>query len=141
MTTIFADAAAGVMVCDSRCNGGGVWYPITKVFRVGDELVGIAGSVKDGRTWLKWYQGGKKGPRPKTEDFVALVLRADGLFEHCQDGLELQVERGYHGIGSGGGYALAAHMGGCADAERAVRIACSIDTGSGGDVVVHTLKL
>lgn len=128
------------MACDSKCNGGGTWYPITKVFRVGDELIGMAGSVKEARSWLKWYQGGKKGPRPKTEDFVALSLRADGLYELCADGLELKVERGYHGIGSGGGYALAAFMGGNKDARECVLIACDIDTGSGGDVVVHTLK-
>jgi ATP-dependent protease HslVU (ClpYQ) peptidase subunit len=139
MTTIFADAQKGVMVCDSKCNGGATWYPVTKVFRVGGELVGMAGSIKDGRAWLKWYEGGKKGPRPKVEDFVALSLRADGLYEICADGLELLVERGYHGIGSGGSIALGAYMAG-ADAERSVHIACAVDLGSGGDVIVHKLK-
>lgn len=138
MTTIFADAKEGVMVCDSKCSAGGTWYPIPKVFRVGNELVGIAGNVKEGRAWLKWYQNGKKGPRPKTEDFVALGLRSDGLYELCADGLELKIERGHHGVGSGGGNALAAFMAG-ADPERAVHIACLIDTGSGGDIVVHRL--
>jgi hypothetical protein len=138
MTTVFADAANGVMVCDSKCSADGTWYPMTKVHRVGKELVGIAGNVRDGQAWLKWYQAGKKGPRPKLEAFEALILRAEGVYMACPDGLEMLVERGYHGAGSGGSLAVAAHMAG-ADAERAVHIACSIDSGSGGTVHVHRL--
>jgi hypothetical protein len=139
VTTIFADAKAGVMVCDSKCVDGGVWLPLTKVTRIADELVGIAGNVKEGQAWLKWYRGGKKGPRPKLEDFAALSLRNDGLYSIESDGLELLIERGFHGVGSGGACAIAAFMAG-ADAEASVQIAARIDTGTGGDVVVHTLK-
>ena len=138
MTTIAADLRAGVMVCDSKCSGGGTWYPMTKVHRVGDELVGIAGTVKDGQAWLKWYRAGKRGPRPKTEDFVALILRKGGLYEACSDGLEQLVERGFHGIGSGGPAATAVMLAGL-DAKRAVEIALEVDTGSGGEIHVHTL--
>lgn len=139
MTTIFADAKTGVMVSDSKCSGDGSWYPVTKVFRVGDELVGIAGSLKEGRAWLKWYAAGKKGVRPKLESFVALSLRKEGLYELCNDGLELLVERGFLGVGSGGPCATAAFMAG-ASPVRAVEIACLVDLGSGGDVVLHKLK-
>jgi hypothetical protein len=139
MTTILADAKAGVMVCDTKCVDGNVWFPLTKVVRVGKELVGMAGDVKEGRAWLKWYQGGKKGPRPKLEDFAALSLREDGVYSVEADGLELLIERGFYAVGSGGACAMAAFMAG-ADAETAVRIACQIDTGSGGDVIVHRLK-
>ncbi len=139
MTTIAADFSAGVMVSDSRCSAGATWYPMTKVHRVGSELVGIAGAVKDGHRWLKWYSGGKKGPHPKIEDFVALVLRADGLYDVSSDGLELRVERGKHAIGSGGGPALAVMLAGH-DAKTAVEIACQVDTGSGGDVIVYHFK-
>jgi ATP-dependent protease HslVU (ClpYQ) peptidase subunit len=139
VTTIFACEKAGVMVTDSRCTSDGIWLPMTKVHRVGQELVGIAGNVKDGLAWLKWYRGGAKGARPKLESFSALVLRNDGLYSFESDGLEMKVERGFHGIGSGGACAIAAFMAGV-DAERAVHIACAIDTASGGDVIVHRLK-
>lgn len=139
MTAIFADVKTGVMVCDSKCTSDDVWYPMTKVHRVGKELIGLAGSVKESLAWLEWYRAGKKGVRPKLENFQGLCLRSDGLYELGPDGLVQLVERGYHGIGSGGGYAVAAFMAG-ADAERAVQIACDIDVGSGGAVVVHSLK-
>lgn len=139
MTTVFADAKTGVIVCDSKISFDTIWYPATKVFRVGDELVGYAGNVKEAHTWLKWYRGGKKGTRPKLDDFVALVLNKDGLYQVSGDGLEMLIERGFHGIGTGGPVAVGAFMAG-ADAERAVRIACEVDNASGGDVVVHSLK-
>lgn len=139
MTTILASLKDGVMVCDSKCSSSEIWYPMTKVHRVGRELIGLAGSVKEAIAFLKWYREGKKGVRPKLETFQGLALRPDGLYELGADGLEQLVERGFHGIGSGGGYALAAYMAG-ADAEKAVRIACSIDNHSGGDVLVHKLR-
>ena len=139
MTTIFACAKAGVMVTDSKCSSNEVWYPMTKVHRIGKELVGLAGSVKESIAWLEWYRGGKKGVRPKLENFQGLCLRPDGLYELGHDGLVQLVERGYHGIGSGGGYAVAAHKAGV-DPKRAVEIACEIDNGSGGEVIVHELK-
>lgn len=139
MTTIFADVKTGVMVCDSKCTDNHTWYPITKVFRVKDELVGYAGDVKACRAWLKWYQSGKKGVRPKTESFEALSLRPDGLYEHCADGLEILIERGFHGVGSGGALAVAAFMAG-ATPSGAVDIALSIDSGSGGAIHIHELS-
>jgi ATP-dependent protease HslVU (ClpYQ) peptidase subunit len=139
MTTVFADAKAGVMVCDSKCTSDSTWFPMTKVRRVGVELVGIAGNVKDAAAWVEWYMGGKKGGRPKLDTFSALILRAEGVFDVSADGFEQLVERGYHGIGSGGGYAVAAFKAG-AKPQDAVRIACDIDVNSGGDVIVHRLK-
>lgn len=139
MTTILACVKEGVMVSDSRCSADGVWYPMTKIWRLPGELVGMAGDVKSGRAWLKWYANGKKGARPKLENFIGLSLRADGLYDIGSDGLELLVERGYHGIGSGGNCALAAYMAG-AKPLAAVEIACAIDLHSGGKIVVEKLK-
>jgi hypothetical protein len=139
MTTIFADAQTGVMVCDSKCTEGGIWYPMGKVQRHGDELIGIAGNVKEACAWLKWYTGGKKGARPKMESFAAMILRESGLYAVSEDAFEMLIERGYHGVGSGGGCAVSAFKAG-ADPERAVHIACEVDANSGGDIVVHTLK-
>lgn len=127
------------MVADSRVTCGDTWYPMTKITRHADELIGFAGQVRDAKIWLKWYVSGKKGPRPKAENYGALVLRKDGLYDIGPDGLELLVERGFHGIGSGGGYAQAAFMAG-AKALNVVQIACEIDSHSGGDIKVEGLK-
>lgn len=139
MTTVLADAAAGVMVCDSKCTEGNTWFPMTKVSRNGAELIGIAGHVKEASAWMKWYLGGKKGARPKMENFGGLILRPDGLYSVAEDAYEMKIDRGFHAIGSGGACALGAFMAG-ADAEKAVQIACQVDAGSGGAVVVHKLK-
>ena len=138
MTTIFADFKTRTMVCDSKCTSGGIWYPLTKVYRIDDELIGFAGNVKEWKAYLKWYVSGRKGPRPKLESFSALTLNKDGLFDHDSDGLILQVERGFLGIGSGGDMATAAFMAG-ADPVKAVHIACAIDASSGGEIHTYTL--
>jgi hypothetical protein len=140
MTTIFADLRTGVMVADTKFNSGDCWFAGTKVHRHGDELIGYAGNVKTCRAWVKWYTAGAKGARPKMVDFEALVLRADGLFYFSEDGGELAMERGYHGIGSGGAMAVAAFMAG-ATPTRAVEIACAIDLASGGEVQTYQRKL
>jgi ATP-dependent protease HslVU (ClpYQ) peptidase subunit len=140
MTTIFADHKKLVMVCDSKCTSGPEWFPMTKAMRHEDALIGVAGNVKDAVAWLDWYTSGKKGGRPKVEDgFAAIILRRDGVYGVSSDAFEMPIERGYHGIGSGGGYAVAAFKAG-AQAKKAVEIACEIDVNSGGTVIVHALK-
>jgi ATP-dependent protease HslVU (ClpYQ) peptidase subunit len=140
MTTIFADAAAGVMVCDSRVTAGDQWWSDPdKVERIGDELIGFAGEAAESERWLAWYKAGKNGPAPKISNCSALILGPQGLRILDSSGGVVHVARGYMGLGSGGTCATAAFMAG-ADAETAVYVACQIDAGSGGDVVVHTLK-
>lgn len=139
MTTIAADFRSGVMVSDSRTSIGSAWVPSTKVQRINGELIGCAGTVSDIQRWQKWYQGGKRGARPKCEDFCALVLRKDGLFYIYDGGHELLIERGFHAVGSGGDAANGALLAGV-DAHKAVEIACQVDSGSGGDICVFNLK-
>ncbi len=139
MTTIAANFKDGIMVSDSRCTCGGTWVPTTKIYRIGEELIGIAGNVLDEQKWLKWARTGKKGPRPKLEAFTAIVLRPDGVYEIDGTGVELLIERGFHAIGSGGAPAIAVMIAG-QSVEEAVRIACMVDAGSGGDLQVQRLK-
>lgn len=140
MTTIFADAKAGVMVCDSKCTSDAEWFPMTKVLRHEGVLIGVAGNVKDAVAWLDWYTSGKKGARPKVDaGFSGLILRAEGVYGVSSDAFEMPIERGHHGIGSGGGYAVAAFKAGAAP-RRAVEIACEIDVNSGGQIHTHKLK-
>lgn len=138
MTTIAADFRAGVMVSDSRCTAGEQWFPMTKVHRVGAEIIGLAGNVKESQAWLKWYASGKKGAKPKGESYAALVLRKDGLYEATPDGLEMLIERGFHACGSGGPVAVGVMLAGLS-AEEAVKIACQVDVGSGGEIKVYKL--
>lgn len=140
MTTIAADARAGVMVSESKCSDGNVWVPMTKVFRIGGGLFGFAGTVVDRERWLKWHRNGRKGARPKMDDFIALHLREDGqLYEISSDGLEMLIERGFTAIGSGAKAAIAAMILGH-DAKAAVEVACLVDAGSGGDIRVFELN-
>lgn len=128
------------MVCDSKCTSDAEWFPMTKVLRHDGALIGIAGSVKDAVAWLEWYTAGKRGNRPRVEaGFAGLILRTDGVYGVSSDGFEMPIERGHHGIGSGGGYAVAAFKGGAAP-KRAVEIACEIDVNSGGKIHVHRIK-
>jgi ATP-dependent protease HslVU (ClpYQ) peptidase subunit len=141
VTTIFASAKDAMMVCDSKCSDDtGEWFPMTKVLRHENALIGVAGNVKDAVAWLDWFTSGKKGRMPKMDTgFTALALREDGVWCVSSDGFEMPVERGYHGIGSGGGYAVAAFKAGAKPA-KAVEIACEIDVRSGGEIHVHKLK-
>ena len=140
MTTIFADAKEGVMVCDSRVTAGDQWWSTPdKVERVGDELIGFAGDAAESERWMAWYKAGKNGPMPKITECSALILGPSGLRILNSGGGYVACARGFMGMGTGGTCAVAAFMAG-ADAETAVHIACQIDAGSGGDVIVHKLK-
>lgn len=140
MTTIFADAKKGVMVCDSKVSFGNEWMEDpNKVVRVEGELVGLVGSAVEADRWLEWYQTGQKGPMPKVTNSGALILNADGLMVLESSGGFWKVPGTYFGIGSGGPAARAAFMAG-ADARKAVEIACKIDNLSGGAIHIHKLK-
>lgn len=141
MTTIFADAKRGVMVCDSKATSGDQWWEEdNKVVRVGDELIGFAGVAVEGERWLAWYRAGQNGPMPKIPNASALILGPKGLRVLETGGGEFAVQRGFMGLGSGGTLAVAAYLAG-ADPKKAVEIACQIDNLSGGRVHVHKLKI
>lgn len=135
MTTVAADFRSGVMASDSRCADDTTWVPCTKIHRIGDELVGCAGDMRQIGLWLKWVRGGRKGVMPKLTDFSAVVMRSDGVYDVTDDGHEQLVERGFHAVGSGAHAALAVLLTG-GDVSLAVSTACQIDVGSGGDVRV-----
>lgn len=139
MTTILADAKKGVMVCDSKATFGDSWFPITKVFRVNEELIGFAGSPSEGSRWLDWYTTGQRGKMPSIENTTPMILSSEGVRLVESSGRFVDIERGYQAIGSGDKAALGAFMAG-ADARKAVEIACQIDAGSGGQIHVHKLK-
>lgn len=140
MTTILTDAKKGVMVCDSRAQMGGEWFPCKKVFAHQGALYGFAGVQTEGLRWLDWYTNGQRGKMPGIANVSIVMLDAENGVRLVEgSGSIFSVERHFYGIGSGGAAAMAAFMAG-ADARKAVEIACRIDSGSGGDIVVHRLK-
>lgn len=140
MTTILADAKKGVMVCDSKATMGGEWFPCQKVFSSGGALFGFAGTQSEGIRWLDWYANGQRGKMPSIANVAIMILsKEDGVRLVEGSGSIFSVERHFYAIGSGGTAAMGAYMAG-ADAKKAVEIACRIDAGSGGDVIVHKLK-
>lgn len=140
MTTIFADAKRGVMVCDTKVTTGDQWFEdLNKVVRIGDELIGFCGVALEGDRWLSWYRAGQNGPMPKIVNSSALILGPAGLRVLDSGGGAFTMTRGYMGIGSGGTLAVAAFRAG-ADPKKAVEIACEIDNLSGGRVLVHKLR-
>lgn len=140
MTTIAADAKRGLMACDSMTSTMDSWWPSTKVHRVPGALIGGAGEAAGIRTFVAWYSDGQRSPKPKIPDsFCALVLTSEGLCYWASNLVPEPIERGFHAIGSGGNAALGAMLAG-ASVQKAVQIACEIDTSSGGEVVLHKLK-
>jgi hypothetical protein len=140
MTTIAADARRGLMACDSMTSTADSWWPSTKVHRAAGALIGGAGEAASIRQFVAWYADGQRMPKPKISDnFCALVMSAEGLFYWASNLVPEPIERGFHAIGSGGNAALGALLAG-ASVQKAVQIACEIDTSSGGEVVLHKLK-
>lgn len=140
MTTVAADARRGVMACDSMTSTSDSWWPSTKVHRAGDALIGGAGEASAIRLFVAWYADGQRQPKPKIPDsFCALVLTKEGLFYWASNLVPEPIERGFHAIGSGGNAALGAMLAG-ATVQKAVQIACQVDSSSGGEVVLHKLK-
>lgn len=140
MTTIAADAKRQLMACDSMVSTSDSWWPATKVYRAGSALIGGAGDAASVRQFVAWFSDGMRNPKPKINDnFCALVLDADGLSYWASNLVPEPIERGFHAIGSGGNAALGAILAG-ANVKRAVEIACQVDSGSGGEVVLHKLK-
>jgi hypothetical protein len=134
MTTIVASAQHGIMVADSKMVADTVWFPVEKIIRHKNELIGTAGDEEETAKWLDWYMAGKLGKEPKKfTEFEALILRPSGLYYLCANTHEIKVPRGFHGIGSGGAAAVVALL--CGKHPRdAVRIACMVDQGSGGRI-------
>jgi hypothetical protein len=141
MTTIVASVQEGVMVCDSRWQiDGDCHWPGTKVYRIGDALIGGAGDGAAIKKFLDWWRAGKKPPKTKFDGgvFEALVLDPSGLSWWGSTLTATPIERGWHGIGTGGKAAMGAMMHGATCAE-AVTIAAQIDTCTGGEIRIHKL--
>ena len=140
MTTIAADAKAGLMASDSMWSDGDERGPIKKIHRVRGELIGLAGDLDQINLWLKVYRAGRLTDRPEktAPDVDALRLSARGLDTWNRHEGWIPVPDRW-AIGTGGKCARAAMAAG-ATAQRAVKIAIEIDANTNGTVRTYRLK-
>ena len=150
MTTIAIKG--GIMAADSQATisteeGGSNRTLCEKIYRVGNDIIGLAGESAPGLVFLDWYIQTMTAPTliaPEMlvhgeADFTALVLKHQGsAFEYdkwCRPErvIDYDVKKCY-AIGSGRKVAMGAMLAG-KSAKDAVEIACSEDAHSGKPVV------
>jgi ATP-dependent protease HslVU (ClpYQ) peptidase subunit len=138
MTTIATDGKT--ITSDSRVIGDYIeqgHFP--KMFRVGDEIVGICGSYADGLAYVHWLNSGKKeDDKPKVQDFEAIHVSAAGVMWVGKNLHPIKSAR-IVAIGSGGAYAMGAMLAGTSS-RKAVAIAKKLDPGTGGKLITMRLK-
>lgn len=110
----------GVMAGDRKCVDGDLYFPTTKIFKLGGDLVGAAGDAEDTEKFLAWYDKQRgKPPKITGEEFVALTLTKKGIFRYEQQCVAFKVGRDFDAIGSGALGALIAMQDG-ADPKTAI---------------------
>jgi hypothetical protein len=140
MTTVVATHS--MLVSESRVSEGNRHFHGTKLFRVGDSILGLCGDWNAALMFLEWFQSSKKrkdAPEFSEDDsFDALEVSPEGLFawdHHCR---RVEILSPHYSIGSGSLAALAAlHLG--TTPEQAVEAACAVDMYSSGPL--QTLHL
>ena len=136
MTTIVCDMKC--MAGDSLMNDAGLAATTKKVFRVGNSLIGIAGSIAEGLEFVDWYKDRRKKKPQLTEAFQALVLTPDGI-EAWEDNLiPIPIESFYYAIGSGRDYAMTSMYYGKSVLDAAM-VACEFDVSSNTPVIYEVL--
>ena len=139
MTTIVATRDG--IYADSKCTVGELHYPEDKVYRIGKNLIGVAGDNAGIEVFLRWWCGNRKKPLElgKGQSFTALVVSKHGIWIYGNCSLGDKLKRDWHAIGSGAGVAIGAiRMG--ASPQEAIRIACEETNFSGAPVEFWPLK-
>lgn len=128
----------GIIAADSQFNNGNNKMLCTKLFRVPDGVLGLAGDSGPGFELLHWLQKHSCSEPIKTDEYAregfdAILVTKSGIYLY-EESLAPDVVTGrFFAIGCGGAAAYGAmHMG--ASACEAVRIACKIDANCGGPV-------
>lgn len=136
MTVIAWDGKT--LAADKRATNGSTTYALTKVFRVGERLVGFAGQADRMGEFRAWFEAGGDPhtfPTNTGEDAAYfMAVRRDGVIERYEStGWPIIVEAPHFACGDGRDYALAAMHLGC-DAREAVGVACHFDAGCGNGI-------
>ncbi len=136
-----------VTMSGDRQSSWGAWgkSSMTKVWRYGDQLIGLAGEAGKGMQVVNWYKnGGGRSEFPteamKGGDLVLLIWNGTDIVTIDEQGFATVVEDLMVAVGSGAMAALGAMRTG-AGAKQAVEVASEIDqfTGMGSDTVRVTL--
>ena len=141
MTTLCTDGK--VMVCDGMVNDEGMITDMAfnKIRRLKDgSIVGGTGSAFDLDRFVGWLASGEQGDVPCAlwEKGEFLMLRADGKVFCCiYQGRPIETPS-RQALGSGAGFAMAAMMAG-ADPMEAVKISCTLDIYSGGEIFAEAI--
>jgi 20S proteasome alpha/beta subunit len=133
------------LAADKRASYGGMICTVTKIFRVGDLLVGGAGELPFVLAMVEWVRNGRKvdefpaDQRGKDDWQPLLVIEPGGaplLYERTP--CPVRYEQPCIAIGSGREYACAAmHCG--KSAREAVDVAIALDSACGNGI--DTLEL
>lgn len=142
MTTIAADRRS--MAADRKLSYCETSHQVVKIRRIGQAIVGCAGSSGAACKFMRWLEEGKPTdaiPKfAKDDELSALVLTPEGLFLFDLSCEPDEIVDGRCAIGSGSHAALAAMRGFDASPERAVEVACLVDNASDGPVDVLHLE-
>lgn len=138
MTVVCWDGTT--LAADRRATMGGHTFPITKIFRIRDVLVGFSGAADRIGSFRRWVEFGcddrSYPPNPENDCVVMVMLHRDGRIERYEDQpFPIVVEDTVHATGSGRDYARAAMHLGC-DAQKAVEVACLFDENCGNGIDV-----
>lgn len=141
MTVVAYDGKT--LAADRQATYGNTPFPVTKIFRVGNDLVAGSGDWSECLAFLEWYESvkfaklGGSPPKPDfKEGFGILVIRNGELWRYERELVPFLINVPFWAIGSGADYALGAMACG-KSAKEAVEIACQFDIncGLGVDVV------
>lgn len=139
MTTVAANRT--MMASDSLINdGNNLCDTHQKIWRIGDELIGLAGGLTHGLLFIDWYTRGRDSDnKPQLDDeFEALVLSKDGLFSYYNTLVPVEINASYWAIGSGAPIAMGAMFMGASPAS-AVQAACMFDLYTDTPVIEYDL--
>lgn len=135
MTTIAFDGVT--LAADRQVTYGTSKEATSKIYRLGDKLIGISGDACQAMVAIEWLTKGRKGRKPdldRVEDVNLLVVDLKKKKCFYMDGNLMLLE--IHppvSVGSGSMAALAAMRLGC-DAVKAIEVASEVDTFTGGGV-------
>lgn len=138
MTVIAWDGKT--LAADKRAmNNGFKGGTVTKIHRWPGGLCAFAGDFDVGMQMVQWLRAGADAsnyPKQQAEKSAAsfLVVNRDGTVDRYESTpVPLRMENQQQAMGTGRDYALAAMHLGC-DAQRAVLVACALDSACGNGV-------
>jgi hypothetical protein len=128
------------LAADKRACNGTLYRTVTKIFRIGGNLVAYAGDPAFGEEMLAWIARGERpedfptGQRDKEDWTGILVIRPDGTIQKYErTPYPITFEDRHHAIGCGRDFALAAMYLG-KTASEAVAVAIALDSACGNGI-------